>query len=204
MIHRPYYTKPSRLLSLLNTAQSCFQGPLCCITSACCFDPAIKASPYMHTLKGFRRCKSWFGGFFVYLFLNAKLSKFRNCFLILTFYFQQGKSKSPQYKVIAIQSIHWIRFPSRFLIFQGWKERFPLGPANEPSIMWMQCMHIHSITNLSLLEWLWHGYHESILSYSPIFIVNSTEIRWCLPPVSNLNGRLTALPLKHKLCVPRH
>lgn len=98
VIHRPYYIKPSHLLPLPDTAQPCFQGPLCCITSVCCFPPAIKASPYMHTLKGFRRCKSWFGGLFVYLFLNGKLPKFTNCFLILTFYFQQGKSKSPQYK----------------------------------------------------------------------------------------------------------
>lgn len=158
----------------------------------------------MKTLRGFRRCKSQFGGLFVYLFLKWETAKILEVFSNFNILFPTGENQMPTIQVIAIQSIHWVRFPSWFLIFQGWKERLPLGPANDPSIMWMQSMHIHRITNLSLLERLWHGYHESILSYSPIFIVNSAEIRRCLPPVSKLNGPLTALPPKHKLHVPRH
>lgn len=132
---------------------------------------------------------------------TAKIQELFSNFNIL---FSTGEKQIPTIQVIATPSIHRVRFPSRFLIFQGWKERLPLGPTSDPSIMWTQCMHIHSITSLSLLEWLWHGYHESILRYSPIFIVNSTEIRRCLPLVTKLNGPLTALPLKHKLHVPRH
>lgn len=132
---------------------------------------------------------------------TAKIQELFSNFNIL---FSTGEKQIPTIQVIATPSIHRVRFPSRFLIFQGWKERLPLGPTSDPSIMWTQCMHIHSTTSLSLLEWLWHGYHESILRYSPIFIVNSTEIRRCLPLVSKLNGPLTALPLKHKLHVPRH
>lgn len=186
------------------TAWPCCQGPLVLLCLGWLRSPSVRASPCTYVPKGLRRCKSPFGGLFVYLFLNGKLPKFRDCFLILTFLFSTGEKQIPAIQVIATQSVHRVRFPSRFLIFQGWKERSPLGPASDPSIMWVQCMHVHSITSRSLLERLWHGYHESILSYSPIFIVNSTEIRRCLPPVSKLNGPLTALPLKHKLHGPRH
>lgn len=138
------------------------------------------------------------------LVFEWETAKIQELFSNFNTLFSTGEKQIPTIQVIATPSIHQVRFPSRFLIFQGWKERLPLGPTSDPSIMWTQCMHIHSITSLSLLEWLWHGYHESILRYSPIFIVNSTEIRRCLPLVSKLNGPLTALPLKHKLHVPRH
>lgn len=179
------------------------QEPLCSATSPCCL-PRLWRLPIMHML--------WRGSEGVNLGLEVvcllvfkwETAKIQELFSSSNILFSAGEKQIPTIQVIAIRSIPWVRSPHRFLIFQGWKERFPLGPANDPSVMWVQCMYTHSTTNLSSLEWLWQGYHESILSYSPIFMVNSSEIRRCLPPVSKLNGPLTALPPKHKLCVPRH
>lgn len=59
-------------------------------------------------------------------------------------------------------------------------------------------MRIRGITNLSFLEWLWRGCRESILNQSQYLLSAASED--ALPPVSELNGPLTALPAKHKLC----
>lgn len=112
------------------------------------------------------------------LVLKWETTKIQRLFSNLNIFIFHGGRANPTTQVIAIQSLPWVRVPSRFLIFQGWKERFPLGAANDPSIMWRPCVRVHGITKLTFLEWLWHGCHESILSYSPIFIVSS--IRGCL------------------------
>lgn len=132
-----------------------------------------RLEPSLHTQK----VQIFLWNFVCLLVFKRETAKIQRLFSKLKIFIFHGGKANPTTQVIAIQSLAWVKVPSRFLIFQGWKERFPWGPANDPCIMWGLCVRIHGITNLTFLEWLWRGCHESILSQSPIFIVSS--IRGC-------------------------
>lgn len=134
--------------------------------------PALE--PYLHPQKV--QISLW--SFVCLLVVKRETAEIQRLFSHLNIFIFHGGKANPTTQVIAIQSLPWVRVPSGVLILQGWKERFPLGAANDPSVLRRPCARIRGISNLSLLQWLWRGCRESIPSHSPIFIVSS--IRGCL------------------------